>query len=75
MALLTQLFCPQCQKPKIVSHNSGVFPRICSDCMSENNNNSKSKHLNKLSELSIEERLTKIEEWIYDYKPYREPRY
>lgn len=42
----------------------------CQNCVKIRINDDWQKHLKTLRTLSIEERLEKVEEWIFKYKPY-----
>jgi hypothetical protein len=48
---------------------------ICGACRVTEANANRLIYLKGLKALPIEDRIAKIEEWIYDYKPYIEPRY
>lgn len=67
MALLSTIKCKQCHKTRSVSHRSrDGIPLICEDCESLNQDCKRTKHLDKLSLLTIDQRIKKIEEYIYD---------
>lgn len=42
---------------------------VCHDCAGRKFNDKRRAELDKLSQLPIEERIARIEEWIYDYRP------
>lgn len=76
MAILSQIHCNKCNTVQSVMHSPQEYPRICSACRANEARAKKDKHLEELSQLSIEQRLRLIEEWIYNYKPYQgEPRF
>ena len=63
MAYLRNFNCKECGKNKHeIVHNSG----ICSDCRGKSYTKKKRVHLAGLKGLTVEERLDKIEENLYD---------
>lgn len=75
MAILSHITCEQCGEKKDVMHSpSEVTPKFCDECKAKTKAEAKDRYLMSLGGLSIEERLRKLEEWIYDYRPtYVEP--
>ena len=70
MAILTRIICQECQHLVDVMHPPHKrAPQICRSCQSIIDQRKRQDHLCDLSMLPIEERLRRIEEWIYDYKP------
>lgn len=75
MALSSRITCADCGQEKYVLHSAREFPpKICGECRKAALAEKRSTYLKSLAELTIEERLVKIEEWIYDYKPPVNPR-
>ena len=69
MAIRSTIYCFECGETKDVVHSlRGGPPTICNECREWNEKNEKEKHLNALKQLPIEERIAKIEEWIYDLR-------
>lgn len=78
MALLVTGVCQNCSRQFKTTIGSGrMRPSVCPECKSEEADQKRNQHLNELASLTVEQRLRKLEEWVYDYKPpYRcEPRY
>jgi predicted nucleic acid-binding Zn finger protein len=74
MACLVEIKCETCGKSsQEVMQPYGRYDRKCSSCYSVAVKHKRDYHLAGLKALSIEERLSKIEEWIYDYKPVHVP--
>ncbi len=70
MAFVTKITCAQCGEDKSVTVGSGApNPKICHDCQDKTNRNNRAIHLEGLKALSLEDRISLIEQWIYDYKP------
>ena len=68
MALSTMIVCHECGKEKSVIHSAGIAPLICSDCKAKKFNEKKREALGVLSKLPLEERVRRIEEWIFDHE-------
>lgn len=76
MALLSTIICEVCGLEKSVSHSaSSITPDICHDCQCKEEDNKLQNHLQFLSKLSIEDRLSKIEEQLYYLSKTPEPDY
>lgn len=74
MALSTLIVCEQCGREKRVMHRASEFPpKICSECEAYNEKEKRTQELARLASLSVEERLSLLEAWIYDYEPYIPP--
>lgn len=71
MAYLTDVFCTECQQTKqtIVGSNGPRYHSVCSECQTILDKQERDTHFTALDKLTLEERLRKIEEWTYDYKP------
>lgn len=50
-------------------------PTVCGKCLIKEESKKRRLHFSGLDGLTIEERLRKIEEWIYDYRPPTIPRF
>ena len=75
MAVLSRIVCERCGTTADVMHSPmDAKPKICGACRAEEAGSRRDRHLAELAALPIEERLHRIEEWIYDYRPqYVEP--
>jgi len=68
MAIRSSIFCLSCKTHKDVMHASGEFPSECGECKRSKADELRAVTLNALKDLPIEERLSRIEAWIYDYR-------
>lgn len=69
MARLVRITCGTCGKEKDVWRASGYpDPKECHECFTLRQNAKRTEHLNGLKALSVEERLSLLEEWTYDFK-------
>jgi hypothetical protein len=76
MALQVNGFCHKCEKSFTTLIGSGQpHPIICPTCEQIKEDKKKEEYFAVLDSLTIEQRLRKVEEWIYNYKPYREVRF
>ena len=74
MAVVVNGLCIECDKPFTTTIDSGQpIPLVCPKCLALEEEKSRRLYFGGLDGLTIEERLRKIEEWIYDHKPYRGP--
>lgn len=69
MAFVSSFICAKCGEPRQEMIPSGEFATACSACRRKDSDAKKRTHLKGLEALTVEERLRRIEEWIYDYKP------
>ncbi len=70
MALTTSFICCVCHKEKYeISHFVEPTKYQCQSCYTKELQIKRSIFLNGLQLLSLEERISRIEAWIYDYKP------
>jgi hypothetical protein len=70
MAILTKITCRQCNCKSDEMHSPmEAPPKICSQCQAKNDADKRQLCLNNLASMTVDERLRRIEEWIYDYKP------
>lgn len=67
--------CGVCQKKYTPIHSAGsVRSHGCPHCAEAEATRKEREHFIKLDALSLEERIRKIENWIYNYKVPRDPR-
>lgn len=67
MAYLVNVECTSCGLSKPVTVGSGrVPPSLCLDCQKKEAAKSRRLHLKGLEGLTVEERLARIEELLYD---------
>lgn len=70
MAVLSQITCEACGAKKDVWHSpSDPRPRVCATCEDKRLTAAREEHFAKLDALTLEERLRRVEGWIYDYRP------
>ena len=68
MARFERMYCRVCDQTKNVCISAGeTYRSMCHECEMKQNEDEKTKYLNGLKVLTIEERILKIEEWIYDH--------
>jgi len=76
MAVMVPSYCSTCRKDFTAILNSGeAIPNKCPFCKDIQEDVKRKSYFSGLDTLSIEERLCRIEEWIYDYKPKTETLY
>lgn len=74
MARIRTIVCIACGREDMIAVNSGIpDPIVCNACKKLENDCKRREHFHGLDGLTIEERLRKIEKWIYDYKPTVDP--
>jgi threonine synthase len=66
MAFITKITCSKCGKEWTGPANQ-YGPNICDECFGRMLDESKQKYFDGLKGLSLEERVSKIEKWIYDH--------
>lgn len=69
MAIIRRITCAQCHESKEVWCAPSDYSTICHECIELDIDRTRRLHLAELVSLTLEERIAKIEEWIYDYKP------
>lgn len=70
MSLCRTITCSRCgQEREVWFSASNGLPSVCHDCLSDEAAAKKKQALAELAALPIEQRIARIEEWIYDYKP------
>ena len=66
--------CVVCGRKGQIAVSSGcVAPSLCTGCKKLESDCTRREHFHGLDGLTVEERLRKIERWIYDYKPHVNP--
>lgn len=65
MALLTEFVCKCCGKT-VTQLQIYDEPNTCGDCVREKKEADRTFHLNKLKNLPIEERIARLEAYLYD---------
>ena len=74
MAYQTTITCRECGKNKqVIVPSSGGYVSECGECKAKIEQEMRDRHFAELDALSLEERIRRIEEWIYDYKPTHVP--
>lgn len=78
MAYVEMKYCPKCKEGKatFTSFAGGQPSYVCDECAVAVNNitDERKKHFGELDNLSIPQRVRRLEEWVYDYTPeYVEP--
>jgi len=74
MAYTETIICKECKKEATVLCQAGkADPTICESCTQKAIRAKRILYLGNLEKLTIEARIRKIEEWIYDYKPPIDP--
>lgn len=68
MAFITTVVCMTCGESKCEVQSSNDR-NTCSDCRHKKAVQDRLTHLKGLEALTIEERVARIEAWIYDYRP------
>jgi len=70
MAVLSRIKCELCGAVAEVNHRPHDSPpRWCGPCMAKRERQQRDDTLRSWAEQPLEERLRRIEAWIYDYKP------
>ena len=69
MAYSTTITCTKCLKLKTIIVSSGDFTTVCGECKAAEEQEKRDKYFAELDKLTLEERVRRIEEWIYDYQP------
>jgi hypothetical protein len=70
MSVVSQITCTRCGKTTHVSHSpADAAPKICGVCRGKAAASKRDQHFAELDALPIEERLRRVEAWIYDYRP------
>ncbi len=70
MALVVEIDCGICGRHETTTISSGgVRPEICSGCQKATEDSLRMRHFQGLDAMAINDRLRRVEKWIYDYKP------
>lgn len=70
MAYQTMIFCTECSQSKqAIASADNPAPIVCSECRIRIESERREKYFAELDKLTVEERIRKIEEWIYNYQP------
>jgi len=69
MAIMRTVYCTRCRHTVQEARESGDYNSECNRCRAETAEYKRRKHFRELERLSIESRVRRIEEWIYNYKP------
>lgn len=64
MALVTNFLCSVCNQDK---YEVVTYDRICLECRANESKKAERMHFAALKGLTVEERLEKIEKWIYNF--------
>ena len=79
MAFIQEYTCKECgKKSKIAVQSGGIAPKFCAECERKESDIKRIEYFKGLDGLTIEQRLRKVEKWIYDYKApinYRDVRF
>ena len=75
MACLTEIRCAECGQTKQVLASYGQPVTECDECREKEKVQKRRTHFAGLKALSLEERIDKLEQWVYDYEPPREMRF
>ena len=67
MALIEEIHCAECTQVKPATCRGGVASPICVDCAATQASTKREAHLAELENLPLEERIRRIEKWVYDY--------
>ena len=68
----TEIFCPVCKQTKTV-WVCGYCPTICHECEREQEETKKAEYLSNLKNLTLEDRISRLEEIRYDQEHTRPP--
>lgn len=70
MAVLSPIKCDACGLNTHVSHAPHrEKPKVCHSCARKSAEDKRAADLAELAALPLEERLRRVEAWIYDYRP------
>ena len=68
MAYMTTTMCSKCGEKATVIVSNGVTPHLCPDCEYKKAKAKSTLHFDKLDKLTLEQRIRKIENWMYRFK-------
>ena len=70
MAVLSRITCERCGEVADVMHSpSDAKPQVCGACRAREEDAERDQYFAELDALPLEERLRRVETWIYDYRP------
>ncbi|MHA1835987.1 MAG: hypothetical protein ACTSYQ_03565 [Candidatus Odinarchaeia archaeon] len=70
MAYSQLIWCHKCDKSAHIVVAAGrPTPSVCGQCAAKEQVAKEEKHFAELDKLPMEERLRRVEKWIYHYKP------
>ena len=70
MALLVDCTCETCgEKWQGMTSSSRPAPKECTECYDKRTDRQRREHFSGLDGLTLDERIRRVEEWIYDYRP------
>jgi hypothetical protein len=70
MARQANGYCVRCKKDfTTVIPSDASIPDLCSDCQQKAQDEERKIYFLQLDKMPIENRLRRIEEWLYDYQP------
>jgi len=76
MALRIAAYCYNCKRSFVdVVSSDHAGRHLCPECKKLEEDANYKVYFDKLDSLTIEERLRKVEEWIYNYKPHSNVRF
>lgn len=70
MAVISHIICEVCKQDREVNHSGRIPPKVCDSCLALQTKDKEQAHFAHLDSLSLEERVRRIEKWIYNYKPH-----
>lgn len=65
MALITQFYCSACRQS--VHEVKQLNSNLCSECRAKLRESMKKRYLERKRELTLEQRIEEIEEWLYNH--------
>lgn len=67
MAIVTKIKCIKCGESRVVAHGANsMAPCICTDCVQKKALEDKKLYLDGLKKLSLEKRISRLEELMYE---------
>lgn len=67
MAISKFITCVQCGEKKHIWYRPGDVPMVCGDCKEKEDKEREARHFAELDKLTLEERLRRVEKWIYHF--------
>ena len=76
MALLVGGICSRCKKLfECLIRSDETTPNICPTCKNDEKMKKDKEYFDELDNLTVKERIRRLEEWIYNHKQSREIRF